>query len=146
MLVAVTAILLAILFLLSRKRRHPPILTVGSPFEREVSENEFETLVVEKSRSVPVLVDFYATWCRPCQFLTPLLAQIAQEYDGAFLLAKIDGDKNSRLIQSFGISAFPTVALFKNGEAVESFTGGRLEHSIRYKLAQHEIQAPGDRS
>ncbi|MEM1154490.1 MAG: thioredoxin domain-containing protein [Pseudomonadota bacterium] len=143
-LIILTVLLVIAIILLSRKKKHPPIPTIGSKYEKEISEREFESLVIEQSKTTPVLADFYAKWCPPCQLLTPMLAELAEEYSGSFLLAKIDMDENPKLKNHFGISAYPTVALFKGGEPVASFTGGRLEHTIRYKLAEHGIQATRD--
>jgi len=137
-----TVVLIVIFLIFMRKKQHPAITTIGSQFEREISNKDFEKMVLEKSYDVPVLVNFYARWCPPCQYLTPLLAELAEEYGGAFLLAKIDVDKNRDLTNEYGVSSYPTVALFKQGKSVEAFSGGKLEHSVRFKLAQHDVHSP----
>jgi putative thioredoxin len=139
---ALIGLLAVVFFLLSSKKKTARILTVGSKFEKEVSEKNFVEYVLKTSKQTPVLVGFYAHWCPSCQHLTPLLATMAEEYQGAFLLAKVDTDKNPNLKSEYGVETLPTVALFKNGKLAEGFAGGKLEHSIRYMLAQHEIFEP----
>ena len=69
----------------------------SSPFIADVSEHDFDAQVIQRSHETPVLVDFWATWCAPCQTLMPLLARLADEYQGKFFLAKIDTDKEQKL-------------------------------------------------
>lgn len=141
-LIIVTLVLIGLIVFMSKKKPAPPILTIGSKFEREVKEKQFQEMVVDTSKNTPVLVDFYADWCPPCQYLTPLLAEMAEEYQGAFLLAKINTDRNRRVKEEHGVEAIPTVFLYVGGEPVEMFTGGKLEHSIKFTLAKHGINAP----
>jgi len=146
--ILVIVVLLAIvaLILLSQKKKVPPIETVGSKYEKEITANSFEEMVVETSNTTPVLVDFYANWCQPCRYLTPLLSEMASEYQGTFLLAKVDAEKNQTLKMKYSIDAFPTVILFKEGEVIERFTGVKLEHSVRFTLAKHGIHANEQRT
>ncbi|WGZ94439.1 MAG: thioredoxin domain-containing protein [Candidatus Thiothrix putei] len=74
-----------------------------SNHEAFVNADEFDAMVLETSHKTPVMVDFYAEWCGPCRSLMPLLARFADDYQGAFLLAKVDVDKNAQLTQRFGI-------------------------------------------
>jgi putative thioredoxin len=141
-LVALVGLLAVVLFMLSSKKKPARILTISSKFEKEVSEKQFAQYVLEASKQTPVLVGFYAHWCPACQHLTPLLAEMAEEYQGAFLFAKIDIDRNPNLKLEYGVKTLPTAALFKDGKLAEGFAGGKLEHSIRYMLAQHEIFEP----
>ncbi|MCV6615650.1 MAG: thioredoxin domain-containing protein [Cellvibrionaceae bacterium] len=123
--------------------RRPKIVTQNSVYEREVSAAEFDNMVVKTSAQTPVLVDFYAPWCEPCQAFTPLLSELVAQYQGGFLLAKVNVEKYQQLSNDYGIEAMPTVMLFKGGKIVEQFSGGKLEHSLRYILSKHGIEELG---
>jgi putative thioredoxin len=92
---------------------------MSSAFSMDVNEADFQQFVVEASVHQPVLVDFWATWCQPCQILKPLLEKLADEYQGKFLLAKVNTEENQNLAMMFGIRSIPTVKMFVNGEAVD---------------------------
>lgn len=97
---------------------------------------------MQASRTQPVLVDFWATWCAPCKTLKPVLEQLALDYGGAFLLAKVDIDKEAMLANHHGVRSVPTVLLYKNGQPVDGFTGAQPEGAIRALLAQHGVVPP----
>jgi putative thioredoxin len=141
-----TAIVVAIFsFLIFRSLLRPKSAAMPdnrSTYEAFVNADEFDEMVLETSHKTPIMVDFYAEWCGPCRNLTPLLAEFADDYQGAFLLAKVDVDKNQQLTQRFGIRAMPTVLLFRDGECVERFTGAKLPHSVQYILTKHGIHEP----
>jgi putative thioredoxin len=101
----------------------------------------FMTDVVEASNDVPVLVDFWAPWCGPCQALTPLLERIADEYDGRFVLAKLNTDEEPRLATHFQIRSIPTLMLVHRGEVVEQLIGAQPESAIRAILDPHVAPA-----
>lgn len=103
----------------------------------------FETEVLQKSLEVPVLLDFWATWCGPCQTLGPLLEKLAGEYNGAFLLGKVDVDKEQQIAAAFQIRSVPTVILLKDGQPVDGFPGAVTEGQLREFLTQHGI-APAE--
>ncbi|MGB5833031.1 MAG: thioredoxin [Thiohalocapsa sp.] len=109
-----------------------------------VTAANFEQVVLEGSRSRPVLVDFWADWCAPCRQLMPILARLAEEFAGGFILAKIDTEAEQELAAQFGIRSLPTVQLFKDGRAVDQFMGALPEGEIRDFLKRH-IESESDR-
>ena len=107
----------------------------------EVDSRNFEREVIERSRSVPVVVDFWATWCGPCKTLGPELEQRAREGRGRFVLAKVDIDRNPELAQAFRIQAVPTVLALAQGRLVDGFQGSLPGPELDQFL---ERVAPGD--
>lgn len=87
----------------------------------ELTDSNFEAEVVNSD--VPVLVDFWAEWCQPCRMLAPTIDELADEYDGKVKVGKLDTDSNRDVSVKYGISAIPTVLLFKNGEVEKKFVG-----------------------
>ena len=140
--IIVTLLLVAAIIIVYKKQLPAPISTVGSTYEKDITEKQFDEMVLETSKRVPVVVDFYTDWCPPCRNMTPLLAEMAEEYKGAFFLAKINTDKNITLTAEYGVEEIPTVFLFVDGEPVEKFTGSKLAHNIRFTLAKHGILEP----
>ena len=108
-----------------------------SPHVFEVTTRDFDQRVLEASRHVPVLVDFWADWCAPCRTLMPVLSALAEEYQGRFLLAKVNTDTEQELAARYGVRSLPTVKLFYNGEAVDEFMGAQPEGVVRELLERY---------
>ncbi|MFD4757924.1 tetratricopeptide repeat protein [Streptomyces sp. NPDC058439] len=102
----------------------------------DVDEAGFESDVLQRSTEVPVVIDFWAEWCEPCKQLGPLLERLAQEYNGRFVLAKVDVDANQMLMQQFGIQGIPAVFAVVAGQALPLFQGAAPEAQIRQTLDQ----------
>ncbi|MEU3946611.1 tetratricopeptide repeat protein [Streptomyces sp. NPDC029526] len=102
----------------------------------DVDEAGFERDVLQRSTEVPVVIDFWAEWCEPCKQLSPVLERLAVEYDGRFVLAKIDVDANQMLMQQFGIQGIPAVFAVVAGQALPLFQGAAGEAQIRQTLDQ----------
>lgn len=112
-----------------------------TPYIFDVTDASFDQLVLENSFHKPVLVDFWAEWCAPCKALMPLLAKIAESYQGELLLAKVNSDVEQQTVMRMGIRSLPTVVLFRNGQPVDGFAGAQPESAIRAMLEPH-VQMP----
>ena len=97
----------------------------------DVTEADFQQVVVEQSMTVPVIIDLWATWCQPCKQLSPVLERLAEEYAGRFLLAKVDVDSNPRLGQVFQAQSIPMVVAVVKGQPVPLFQGALPEQQVR---------------
>jgi putative thioredoxin len=91
----------------------------------EVTDADFDQRVLERSSEVPVLVDFWADWCRPCHLLAPVIEQAVDAHSGKVELAKLDTDSNPATAARYGVRGLPTVKAFRNGEVVDEFTGAQ---------------------
>jgi putative thioredoxin len=110
--------------------------TSTSPYVLDVTEADFEQLVLRKSLQVPVLIDFWADWCGPCKQLSPVLERLADEFKGAWVLAKVDVEANQALAGQLQIQSIPAVFLALGGRLVPGFTGALPEAEVRTFLEQ----------
>jgi putative thioredoxin len=109
----------------------------ASPYIIDVTAENFQQVVLETSMSRPVLVDFWAEWCNPCKALMPTLAKLADEYQGKFILAKVNTEEQQQLAAHFGIRSIPCVKLFLGGQMADEFLGALPEPEIRNFIDKH---------
>lgn len=100
--------------------------------EIKLTDQNFEQEVLRAD--MPVLVDFWASWCGPCQMLSPVIAEIAEEYAGKVKVGKVNVDEQPNLANRYGIASIPTVMLFKNGEVVNTSLGYRPKNDLETML------------
>jgi putative thioredoxin len=108
-----------------------------SPYIIEVTEENFQSVILDGSMQQPVLIDFWASWCQPCQALMPLLAKLADEYQGKFILAKINTEEQQAIAAQFQIRSIPAVKLVYQGKLVDEFAGALPESEVRAFLVKH---------
>ncbi len=97
----------------------------------DINDENFKKEVLEKSKEIPVVVDFWAAWCMPCQILKPVLEKLEKEYGGKFVLAKVNVDNARKTSVEYGIMSIPSVKMFRSGEVVDEFSGALPEAQVR---------------
>lgn len=102
-----------------------------------IDESNAQALLIDESFNRPVVVDFWADWCGPCKQLMPVLEKLANEYAGAFLLAKVNADEQQMLASQLGVRSLPTVMVIKEGQPVDGFAGAQPESVVREVLEKH---------
>ena len=97
-----------------------------------IDDSNFDQIVLQAE--IPVLVDFWAPWCRPCLMAAPVLEELAEEYSGKITIAKLDVDQNAKTAAKYGIKAIPTMLLFKKGEPVSNIVGYKPKTELKRSL------------
>ena len=110
----------------------------------EINQDEFISKVIEKSKTIPLLVDFWAPWCGPCKQLTPILEKLVQQQNGKIILAKINVDENQSLAAQLNIQSIPTVYGFIDGRPVDAFQGAQPESKIQVMINKLIDLTPGN--
>lgn len=108
-----------------------------SPHIVDINEGNAQQLLIDESYQRPVVVDFWAEWCGPCRQLMPVLEKLADEFAGAFLLAKVNADEQQMLAGQLGVRSLPTVMVIKDGQPVDGFAGAQPESTVRELLAKY---------
>lgn len=104
---------------------------------RNVSDSDFQVEVIDASKNQPVMVDFWADWCRPCHMLAPTVSEIANDYSGKLKVVKLNVDENINAPGRFNIRGIPTLLLFKGGQVAEQIVGAVPKEQIAKVLERH---------
>ena len=101
----------------------------------ELTDDNFQAEVLDSS--VPVLVDFWATWCGPCRMIAPVIEELADDFQGRLKVGKVDTDKNQQRAASLGVSSIPAIFIFKGGEVVDRIVGAQPKAKLISRIEPH---------
>jgi thioredoxin 1 len=102
-----------------------------------VTDNSFQAEVIDASKSQPVMVDFWADWCRPCHMLAPTVAELANDYNGRLKVVKMNVDENVNAAGKFNIRGIPTLLIFKGGQVADQIVGAVPKEQIAKVVDRH---------
>ena len=102
---------------------------------KDISKNQWENEVINSSK--PVLVDFWATWCGPCNIITPVVEEVSKEYEDKINFLKVDVDQNRELVSKYNIVSIPNLAIFNKGEMIDQQIGTASKESIKAYINKH---------
>jgi thioredoxin 1 len=105
-----------------------------SEFAKDIQGSEFEQVVIDGSKQVPVLVDFWAPWCGPCRMVAPVVEEIAQERADQLKVVKLNIDENQQTAINFNVMSIPTLILFRNGQPAKTVIGAYPKRKLEAEL------------
>jgi putative thioredoxin len=111
--------------------------TAATPNVVDIDESNAARYLIDESQQRPVVIDFWADWCEPCKMLMPVLEKLAAEYNGGFLLARVNADEQQMITQQFGVRSLPTVMIMQGGQPVDGFAGAQPESAVRQLLERY---------
>jgi thioredoxin 1 len=117
------------------RKPHQEATTAGDGHPVTVTDADFDRVVL--GANVPVLVDFWAAWCGPCRFVAPVVEELAQDFAGQALMAKLDVDANQAVAQRYGVMSIPTLILFRGGQEVDRVVGAQPKQVLQQRLEAH---------
>jgi len=104
----------------------------------EITDKNFKKEVLEKSKEILIVVDFWAEWCQPCLTLSPILEKLIKEFEGKFILIKVNTEKVPKISKKYKIMSIPNVKMFKDGKVIDEFVGAIPEDSVREWLIKND--------
>ena len=103
----------------------------------DINQDQFLEEVVEKSKTVPVIVDFWAPWCGPCRMVAPIVEEISKDFEGKIKVFKLNTDENPNVASQYGIRSIPTLMIFKGGQKVDTVVGAVPKGTLSSTISKH---------
>jgi thioredoxin 1 len=104
---------------------------------KDITSAEFETQVIESSNTQPVVVDFWAPWCGPCQMITPIIEDLEKDYNGKIMFRKVNTDESPDIASRFNVMSIPTLIVFKGGQVVGTLVGVASKAALKKKFDEN---------